>query len=48
MITHALQAWRETGKEEVVLHVNVNNPGAIHLYQQLGFVIVRKRGKFSR
>lgn len=48
LMTHALQAWRETGKEEVVLHVNVNNPGAIHLYQRLGFVIVRKRGKFSR
>jgi ribosomal protein S18 acetylase RimI-like enzyme len=43
-----LQKWQETGKEAVILHVNVNNPGAIHLYQQLGFVVIWRRGKFSR
>lgn len=48
LITRSLQAWRETGKEAVVLDVNVNNPGAIRLYQQLGFVITHRRGKFSR
>lgn len=48
LITQSLQAWQKTGKEAVILHVNVNNPGAIHLYQQLGFVVVRRRGKFSR
>ena len=48
LTTHALQAWRKAGKEAVILHVNVNNPGAIRLYQQLGFVIVRRRGKFAR
>ncbi len=48
LMTHSLQAWRETGLEAVLLHVNVNNPGAIRLYQQLGFVIVRQRGKFLR
>ncbi len=48
LTTHALQTWRETGKEAVILHVNVNNPGAIRLYQQLGLVIVRRRGKFAR
>jgi ribosomal protein S18 acetylase RimI-like enzyme len=31
-----------------MLHVNINNPGAIHLYQQLGFVIVGRRGKFRK
>jgi Acetyltransferases len=48
LIARSLQAWREVGKEAVVLDVNVNNPGAIRLYQQLGFVVVRRRGKFSR
>ncbi|MCL4560781.1 MAG: GNAT family N-acetyltransferase [Chloroflexi bacterium] len=45
---HSLQQWREAGKAAVILHVNINNPGAIRLYQQVGFVIVRRRGKFSR
>ena len=44
----ALQRWREVGKEAVLLDVNVNNPGAMRLYQQLGFVVIRCRGKFSR
>ena len=48
LIARSLQAWREAGKEAVILDVNVNNPGAIALYQQLGFVVVRRRGKFSR
>ena len=48
LTARSLQAWRETGKEAVILDVNVNNPGAIRLYQQLGFVVVRRRGKFSR
>lgn len=30
-----------------MLHVN-NNPGAIRLYHQLGFVSVRRRGRFRR
>ena len=48
LTTYALQKWQETGKEAVILHVNVNNPGAMRLYQQLGFVVIRRRGKFSR
>jgi mycothiol synthase len=48
LTTHSLHAWRETGKEAVMLHVNSNNPGAIRLYQQLGFVVVRRRGTFAR
>ncbi|GHO57562.1 GNAT family N-acetyltransferase [Ktedonobacter robiniae] len=48
LITHALQTWRKAGKKAVILHVNVNNPGAIRLYQQLGFVVVRRRGKFAQ
>lgn len=48
LTTYALQKWQETGKEAVILDVNVNNPGAMRLYQQLGFVVIRRRGKFSR
>jgi mycothiol synthase len=45
---HALKDWRDAGKEAVLLDVNVNNPVAIWLYEQLGFVVVRRRGRFSR
>jgi ribosomal protein S18 acetylase RimI-like enzyme len=48
LISHTLQAWQCVGKEAVILDVNLNNPGAIRLYLQLGFVVVRRRGKFSR
>jgi mycothiol synthase len=48
LITRALQAWKEAAKEDVMLHVNINNPGAIHLYQQLGFVVIGRRGKFRK
>jgi mycothiol synthase len=48
LVMHSLQAWQEDGKVTVMLHVNVNNPGAIRLYQQLGFVVVRRRGKFHK
>lgn len=48
LIAHALDAWRHDGKASVLLHVNVNNPGAIRLYQDLGFVVVRRRGTFER
>jgi ribosomal protein S18 acetylase RimI-like enzyme len=48
LTTHALQMWREAGREAVILHVNVNNPGAIQLYRQLGFRVVGRRGKFAR
>lgn len=48
LLARSLQAWREAGREAVILHVNINNPGAIHLFQQLGFVTIARRGKFSR
>jgi len=48
LISRSLQAWKEAGKKSVLLDVNVNNPGALHLYQQLGFVVVRRRAKFTR
>ena len=48
LVVRSLQAWQEEGKVAVMLHVNVNNPGAIRLYQQLGFSIVARRGKFHK
>jgi len=47
LVVRSLQAWQAEGKEAVLLHVNENNPGAIRLYLQLGFVTFRRRGKFS-
>lgn len=48
LLARSLQAWQEERKEAVILHVNRNNPASIHLYQQLGFVLVRWRGKFRQ
>jgi mycothiol synthase len=42
----SLQAWRANGRQAMMLHVNINNPGALHLYQRLGFVTSKRRGKF--
>jgi len=46
LVVRSLHAWQQEGKKSVILHVNVNNPAAIQLYQQLGFTLVRQRGKF--
>ncbi len=48
LVVRSLQAWQEEGKVAAMLHVNDNNPGAIHLYLQLGFSIVGRRGKFRK
>jgi ribosomal protein S18 acetylase RimI-like enzyme len=48
LMARSLQAWQAEGKEAVMLHVNVNNPGAIRLYQKLGFTIVARRGAFRK
>ncbi len=48
LMARSLLAWQAEGKKAVILHVNSNNPKAIRLYQQLGFVLVGRRGKFRR
>ena len=48
LVTRSLQAWQEEGKEAVRLHVNVNNPRAIRLFQHLGFIIVGRRGRMRK
>jgi len=46
LLLRSLQAWKQEQRDAVLLHVNINNPQAIRLFQQLGFVVVRRRGKF--
>lgn len=48
LMVRSLQAWQAERKEAAMLHVNVNNPGAIQLYQKLGFTIVARRGAFRK
>ena len=48
LVVRSLQVWQDEEKKAVLLHVNVNNPGAVGLYQQLGFVVIRRRGKFHK
>jgi ribosomal protein S18 acetylase RimI-like enzyme len=48
LILRALHAWQAEGKTDALLHVNVNNPGAIRLYEQLGFAHIARRGRFAR
>lgn len=47
MICRCLEALHKDGKKAAVLHVNQNNPGAIRLFEQLGFKTVRVRGAFE-
>ncbi len=47
LICRCLEALHQDGKKAVVLHVNQNNPGAIRLFEQLGFKTVRVRGAFE-
>jgi mycothiol synthase len=48
LIVETLQHFREEGFKEVALHVNVNNPQAINLYSQLGFVYRLKRARYVK
>lgn len=48
LVTRSLEAWQREGKEAVRLHVNVNNPRAIRLFQQLGFMVVGRRGRMRK
>jgi ribosomal protein S18 acetylase RimI-like enzyme len=48
LVNKTLEAWREQGKKAAILHVNLNNPGAIRLYEGLGFRVVRTRGSFQK
>lgn len=48
MLAATMSAFKREGFTAVGLHVNVNNPGAIRLYEQLGFAVVGRRGKYRK
>lgn len=48
LITAVMTAFRSEGLNALGLHVNVNNPGAIRVYEQLGFKAIGQRAKYSR
>lgn len=48
MIAATMQAFRREGLAWMGLHVNVNNPGAIRVYEQLGFAAIGRRGKYHK
>ena len=48
LMTETLQGFRAEGFKEAALHVNVNNPQAIHLYSQLGFVYRLTRARYVK
>jgi len=48
MLTRLMTAFKQEGLPALDLHVNVNNPGAIRVYEQLGFKGIGRRGKYSK
>jgi mycothiol synthase len=48
LIVETLQQFRNAGFKEVALHVNVNNPQAINLYSNLGFVYRLRRARYIK
>ncbi len=48
LIVHVMEMLEQEGIQTVDLHVNINNPHAIRLYERLGFVRIGQRGKYSK
>ena len=48
LLVQALQRMRVDGATLAQLTVNVNNPGAIQTYAQLGFITVGRRARYER
>jgi mycothiol synthase len=47
LIVEVLRRMREAGETRAVLDVNVNNPGAIAVYEGLGFVRAGRRARYE-
>ncbi|MGF1505009.1 MAG: GNAT family N-acetyltransferase [Anaerolineae bacterium] len=49
LIVLSLQALKERGMQEAALEVHVDNPtGAFHLYESLGYAVVRREAEYSK
>ena len=48
LLTSVLAAFQREGFAAVGLHVNIDNPNAIQLYERLGFELVGRRAKYSK
>ena len=48
LLDEALRRFRAAGAHDVLLHVNVDNPAARHLYERLGFVVLSRRARYTR
>lgn len=48
MIVHTFNQMRASGLDIALLHVNINNPGAIAAYQALGFEIAGRRARYRK
>jgi mycothiol synthase len=48
LILTVMEGFRKDGVDTLGLHVNINNPGAIHTYEQLGFSMIGQRAKYSK
>ena len=47
LIVEVLRRMRDAGETRAVLDVNVNNPGAIGLYERLGFARAGRRARYE-
>jgi ribosomal protein S18 acetylase RimI-like enzyme len=43
-----MEALKREGFGDLGLHVNVDNPGAIRVYEQLGFRLIGQRAAYSK
>jgi len=48
LMIEALTRFRASGTDQVLLDVNINNPGAARLYERLGFRQVGRRARYTR
>jgi ribosomal protein S18 acetylase RimI-like enzyme len=48
LIVETMRRMQSAGTVSIQLTVNVNNPGAIQVYAELGFTTIGRRGRYER